>query len=128
MAVGFAGGEYDKEVEEQRADGALVLTARGEGDGGLAGGFGPVATGEIGDGEQWFPDIRGAIVDGRKIGLGGSDGGGVVLNEADALTAELFGIEFAESFALFLRGLALHADDNAAIGEGVGQATDGSDH
>jgi hypothetical protein len=40
-----------------------------------------VAAGKVGDGEQWFPDIGGTIVDGGKVRLGGSDGGGVVLNE-----------------------------------------------
>jgi len=36
-------------------------------------------------------------------------------------------VEIAKAFALFLGGFALHADGDAAVGEGVGQAANGGD-
>jgi len=55
------------------------------------------------------------------------DGVGVVLNEAGALLLERFGLEVAKAFALFVRGFALHADDDAAIGKGVRERADLTD-
>ena len=49
----------------------------------------------------------------------------VIEDEPEALAADVGGVEVAEAFALFAVSAALHEDDDATVGEGVGQAADG---
>ena len=127
-AVGFVGREEEEDVQEEGADRVGVLAGGGEGDGGLAGQLGPAAAGEVGDGQEGFPDVGGAVVEfGRDLGLSGGDGGGVVTDEAGALLLERVRVEVSEAFAGFVGGLALHAEDDAAVSQGGGQGADSGD-
>ena len=49
----------------------------------------------------------------------------MVADEIGAALAVLSGVEFAEAVAFFAGQFALHGDDDAAVGECVGQAADG---
>ena len=124
--VGIGEDEGDTDIEEQRADGVGFVGGRGETDGSLAGGLRPMAAGEVGEDEERFPDVGGAVVQAcGDFGAALAISAGVVEDEAGALAFEVGGIEVAEAFALFVGGFALHADDDAAVGEGFGQASDG---
>ena len=91
-AVGFELDEADDGVEEQAADGAGVFGAVGEGDGGLAGAFGPVAAGEVGNGEEGLAGV------GQEFGGFGGQAVPEVLQEQDEIqaidTAGAIGKEF----------------------------------
>ena len=127
-AIGAAADEQEEDVEEQGANGAVVLGTGGETEGGLTGEGRPVCAGEVGEGEQGFPDVGGAVVEaGRKVRGGVGDGLVVIEDEAGALAAEGGGVEISEALTGFVGGLALHADDDAAVGEGVGEAANGGD-
>ena len=126
-AVGVGGEHEGADVAEEVTDeGKFVLVGGAEFEGGLARDCGPVAAGEVGDGEERFPDVCGAIVEGaRDIGPGAGDGVAVLVNEGGAAFAEFDGVQLPEALAPFARELALHGDDNAAVGKGVGEAADG---
>ena len=49
----------------------------------------------------------------------------MIVNEAGALLLKSAGVDAANAFALFLVSFALHADDDAAVSEGVRESTDG---
>ena len=104
----------------------MVLSACHEGNGGLTGEDGPLAAREISEDEEWFPDIGGAVMKGwRNNRRGAADLRGMIENEAGAFFAELASIEISQAFALFFGGFALHADDDAAVGQSVRQSADG---
>jgi hypothetical protein len=93
--------------------GLLSLAPVAQGDRGVACQLGPFSTGEIGQSQERFPDIGGAVVEfRRKLGPGCSDGLGVVQDEAGALAAERHGVEVSEALTLFGGGFALHATTN----------------
>jgi len=73
--------EADDDVEEQAADEAGVFGAVGEGDGGLAGAFGPVAAGEVGNGEEGLAGV------GQEFGGFGGQAVPEVLQEEDEMRA-----------------------------------------
>jgi hypothetical protein len=54
--IAAGGGEQDEDVEEKRGDWSVVVGSVAQGDGGVAAYFGPFATGEIGEGQERFPD------------------------------------------------------------------------
>ena len=88
----------------------------------------PVAAGDVGQNEEGFPDVGGAVVEVfGDFGLGVGDGIGVGGHECFALLAQVFCLEMAEALGLFLMGFALHADDDAAVGQGIGEVADGGD-
>ena len=62
-----------------------------------------------------------------ELGLGGGNGRGMVEDKAGALALEGGGLDGAEPGAFLVGGLALHAEDNAAVSEGHGQAADAGD-
>lgn len=58
----------------------------------------------------------------RTAGISGWEFGdriGIVGDEPDALALEISGIEIAHALAMFVLGFALHAKDDAAVGEGI---------
>ena len=62
---------------------------------------------------------------GREFRLGIGDGPGVVADEPGAFLTERRGVQISEAVALLVDGFAVHADNDAAVGEGVGKAADG---
>src|SRR5258708_33204990 len=85
-----------------------------------------MAGGEVGDGQQRLPDVGGAVVEGGwNFGRGGGDLGLMIQDEAGALAAGWAWLQEAGAFALLDAGLAVHADDDAAVSKGVGQSADG---
>ena len=77
-------------ISKRRADGAALAGGGGESNRGLAGEFGPAAAREVGNGQQRFPDVSGAVGEaGRNGRVGGSNGGGVVESESGALALEV---------------------------------------
>src|ERR1043166_6405747 len=119
-AIHFLEGENDENVQEERGDGIALLGASPQADGGLAGQFGPLTAGEVGESEQRLPDVGGAVVEGgRYLVAGRGDFGGVIRDEPKALLFEGGGVQFPGAVTLFLGGFALHADDDAKVGEGV---------
>src|SRR5689334_17698627 len=121
-AIYFCVGEDKIDVQEKRSDRASVLSRSAKADGGLSGGLRPVADGEVGQDEQRLPDVGSAIVQfGRDLGLGGCDAGGMLLDEMEAAFFEGRRIEIPGTVALFPGGLSLHSNDDAAVGQGVGE-------
>jgi hypothetical protein len=53
----------------------------------------------------------------------------VIEDEAGALAAQVGRklVELSKALAFLVAGFALHVDDNAAVGEGFGQAANGGD-
>ena len=87
-----------------------------------------MTTGEVRDGEEGLPDIGGAVVEGSgDVGAGGSDLLGVIEDEAGTLAAQRLAVEVPDAFAFLGGQFALHADENAAVGQGFGQVADGGD-
>ena len=119
-------GEEEEDVQQELRDWALFLGGDGQANGRAARRLGPMAAREVGQGEEGLPDVRSTVIQvGGKGRLSGGDGVGVVDDKACALTREAGAIEFSESLTLVVDGLALHADDDTAVGEGVGEMTDG---
>ena len=58
----FEKDEDEADVEEEGRGGIVFLCTSGKCDGGGAGGLGPVTTGDVGDGEEGFPDVASAVV------------------------------------------------------------------
>lgn len=114
--------EGDHEVQEEGAAGVGFLGAGTEGFGGLTGQLGPTAAGEVGQDQERLPDVGGVVVEfGRHVGPGVGDGLGVVLDEAGALGFQVAGLEVAQAVAVFGGDFALHADQNAAVRQCVGE-------
>ena len=127
-AVHLSFEEDDVDIQQEGADGAVVAGRGAQVKGGLAGEIGPGAAGEVGQGEERFPDVGGAVVQAvGEIRASGGDGAGMIQNEARALTLQSEGLKVTQAFALFVRGFALDANDDAAVGESVRQGTDLAD-
>ena len=126
-AVDFPVDHPVADVGEEVTDEGDVVVVAAEFDGGFASERGPIATGKVSDGEEGFPDVGGAIVQGGgNLGAGLGDGVAMFGDELSAALPECDGVEAVHAFAFFAGHLALHGDDDAAVGESVGQAADGS--
>ena len=124
----FVADEYVVDVNKEEADEIGVGDVAAEGLGGLARQLGPIGTGEIGERKQGFPNVGGAIVEGfGDLGTGSANLGFVIEDEASAFAAEIGAVEVFEAGALFAGGFALHADDDAAVGEGFRESADAGD-
>src|SRR3954469_22501636 len=118
--------ESERTISEEADDGVRFLSLRVKVEGGISRKSGPVAAGEVGQGEEGFPDIGSAVVEFRReLGSRRGDRLGVVLHKTGAFALELKSLEAAEAFTFFGLSFALHADENAAVGEGIGEAADG---
>ena len=85
-ALGIVAYEQNADIEEESADGAAVTSSGGEADGGRACQLGPAATGKVGDGQQRFPDVSGAVGEaGRNGRISSGNGGGMVESKSGAL-------------------------------------------
>ena len=96
------GHEDHEDIEEEGADGALLLGASGEAQGSFANQVGPAAAGEVGQDEEGFPKVGGAV--GEAGGNGrfeGGDLGGMIGDKASAFAFQLSGVEAFEALALF---------------------------
>src|SRR5213075_1919972 len=81
--VGFAAKENRIGVQQKGGDGSVLVRPAAQRQRGFAGFFRPVAAGEVGQGQQWFPNVGGAVVEavgnfGSRVGNGiailGDDG------------------------------------------------------
>ena len=114
------------DIQQQGTDGVAVFGDGAEGNRGIPSHGGEETASEVGEDEQGFPNIGGTVVQrGGDVWLVVGDGVGIIENEAGALALEVVGVQAVESFAGFAGGLAVHADDDAAVGEGFGQMTNG---
>jgi hypothetical protein len=127
-AVGLELDEEQEDIEEQSGGGIDFAGGGRDADGGLAGEIGPVAAREVGESKEGFPDVSGAVIEfTRWFGLGIGDLYGVVGDEAGAFSLKVGGLEVAKAGTLFVAGFALHAEDDTAVGEGDGEATNAGD-
>lgn len=126
--VGFEFDEGNEDINEQRANGRCIRDAGGDVQSGVAGELWPIAASEVGEDEEWFPNIGGAIVQG---GWGWRPGGGdglvMIADKTAALATEDDAIEVAKAVANLGCSFALHGDADATVHEGVGQSADGGD-
>lgn len=118
--------EGERNISEEAGDGVGFLGLGAEGERGVPRESGPVAAGKVGQGEEGFPDIGGAVVEFRReFGRSCGDGLGVVLHKTGAFALELKSLEAAEAFTFFGLSFALHADEDTAVSEGIGEAAYG---
>src|SRR6516164_6878768 len=98
-ALGLELTEQNEYVEQQRADRIVVLAA-GDGHGRLPGELRPVAAGQVGQGEERFPDIGRPVVQRRRQRrFSGGDLRRMVLHKPYAAAAEALGLEMPEALA-----------------------------
>src|SRR4051794_367228 len=104
----------------------MILRGSGERERGFAGPLRPIRSGQVGKDEQGFPKIGGPIVQFfRNGGLRVTDESRVCLDQIVALLTEVGTIESAETLALLGPGFPLHANDDTAIRERIGEAANG---
>jgi hypothetical protein len=120
--------EHVAEVGEQTgAERGLGVVLRIERDRGFPGPGGPVAVGEIGDGDERFPRVRGAVLDGH-IRLNVAQLVEVGACPGAAPTAEVSQRLAVAAVAVTCDRLAgrkaAHRDHYRPVGDGVGQAAD----
>jgi hypothetical protein len=120
--------EKIEDIQQQSGDGVGFLRGSGESNGSVARFRGPITAGEIGNGEERFPNVSGTITEaGRDLRPGGADGMGMFGDELGARLAKGGWFEVAQPGADFIGGFAFHLDKDAAVGEGLGEVADGGD-
>ena len=126
QAVGLFRRKNDYDGPEENRQGRVFGKVSRESQSGFASQPGPAIAREVSEDEQGFPNVGGAIAqpggDGR---FGAGDLGLVNCDKSGATLDESGGIEILEAIAGFMGGFALHAEDDATIGERVGEAADG---
>src|SRR3954468_24631311 len=95
--------ESERTISEEADDGVRFLSMRVKGEGGVPRESGPMTAGQIGQGEEGFPDIGGAVVEFRReFGSSCGDILGVVFHKTSAFALELKSLETAEAFTFFV--------------------------